>query len=186
MQDEENKQAEAGWSYTPSNQNTVTGSEQTGVMPMENAVMWSASEYITHPKNSGWYAMLAGVTVLVSIAVYLLTTDMFSTAIIVVLGVIVGVFAARQPSVLDYRLDSAGIHIGQRSYLYSAFKSFSLVSDGPFGHISLSPLRRFMPPLAIHYAPEDEDKIIDMLADYLPYEEPKRDIVEGISRRVRF
>ena len=184
MQDEDKKSGEAGWTYTPSGGSPHASPGST--TPVGDAVSWTASEYVAHPKNSGWYAGLIGFTLLVAVAVYLATSDIFSTIIIVVLGVIVGVFAARQPNVLEYKLDAAGIHIGQRSYAYSTFKSFSLVADGPFGHISLSPLRRFMPPLAIHYAPEDEDKIIDVLADYLPYEEPKRDIVEGISRRVRF
>jgi hypothetical protein len=121
-----------------------------------------------------------------AIIVFFITRDYVSTGVIAVFGVIIGVFAARQPHVLEYALDRTGIHMGPRFYSYNAFKSFSVVDEGAFSHISLLPLKRFMPNMVIHYSPADEEKITHTLADYLPYAEHKHDAIENFSRRVRF
>jgi hypothetical protein len=194
MQEEgkDKEQNQAGWVFKPggagasSSPASTDAPGQTTKRVAESVVSWSASEYIAHPKNTSWFAMLAAASVVLAVVVYLATKDYVSTAVIVVLGVIVGVFAARQPQVLTYSLDKTGIHIGERFYAYNAFKSFSVVEEGAFSHISLLPLKRFMPQMAVHYAPDDEEKIVQTLADYLPYEEHKRDLVESFSRRVRF
>ena len=133
-----------------------------------------------------WFAMFAAATVAVAVIVYFLTNDLISVFVIIILGIIIGVFAARQPQVLEYSLDRSGIHIGPRFFSYDSFKTFSVVEEGAFNHISLLPLKRFIPPIAIHYPPADEENITNTLADYLPYEEHKRDMIESFSRKVRF
>lgn len=189
MQEEDKNQPQAGWVFEPGGDagaSAQSASSPVSQVPNPTIVSWTASEYVANPKNTNWYAMLAASTVALAVIVYLITSDKVSTVVIVMLGIIVGVFAARQPNVLEYRLDTAGLQMGPRFYPYNGFKTFSVVEEGAFNHISLLPLKRFMPPLSIHYAPEDEEKIINTLADYLPYEAHKRDIVESISRRVRF
>jgi hypothetical protein len=152
----------------------------------DDEITWAASEYISNPKNSSWFTMLGLASVMLTVAVYFLTRDVISAVAIILLGIIVGVFAARQPRELTYALDVSGIHLGPKFYPYNSFKSFSVVPEGAFSHISLLPLKRFMPPIAIHFAPENEDKIITALGNYLPYEEHKPDIVESFSHRVKF
>ena len=189
--EEDKNEPEAGWVFKPGNGAPAANAGANDYEPKNRNVSstdvsWSASEYISHPKNMNWFAMLAAATVALAVIVYFITSDVLSAIIIVVLGIIVGVFAARQPRVLDYQLDNRGIHMGVRFYPYGTFKSFSVINDGAFSHISLLPLRRFMPPMAIHYSPEDEKKIMETLGDYLPYEKPSRDLIESFSRKVRF
>jgi hypothetical protein len=149
-------------------------------------VEWTASEYIANPKGFGWFALLAVGSVVLAIVVYLVSRDVIATAVIGVLGVIVAIFAARQPQVLSYKIDNTGLHIGQKFYPYAGFKAFSVANEHAIGFIQLLPLKRFMPPLVIHYAPEDEDRIAEVLAAYLPYEEHKVDRVDNLTRRLRF
>lgn len=149
-------------------------------------VEWTASEYLAHQKTAGWFGLLALGTVGLTAVVFLVTRDVVSTLVIPVLGIILGVFAAREPRVLPYAVDSSGIHVADKFYPYGGFKSFSLAADQAISYISLQPLKRFMPPLIIHYDPADEDKIMDTLAAYLPFEQHKRDVVDSISRRFRF
>ncbi len=190
MQDEKNNQAQAGWVYSPSNESSSAqpqaASSNTPPPASDSAVSWKASEYIAHPKNMNWFVMLGVASIALAVIIYFATSDVTSVVTIMVLAIIIGFFAARQPNALDYSLNGSGVQMGQRFMPYGSFKSFSVVDDGAFSHISLLPLKRFMPPIAIHYAPEDEDKIVNTLADYLPYEEPKRDVIDSISRKVRF
>ena len=102
------------------------------------------------------------------------------------MGAAFGAFAARKPQELKYRLDNSALHVGDRSYLYSQFKSFTVIEEGLIHSIMLMPLQRFMPPLSVYYAPEDEDKISEALSSYLPYEDRKQDFIDKLMRKVRF
>jgi len=151
-----------------------------------NGVSWTASEYMANPKNAGWFMALAVASVVLAVIVYIVTSDVVSTIVTAIVGLTVGIFAARQPRTLQYRIDSQGLHIGQKFYPYESFKSFSVASEHAMNYISLQPLKRFMPPLTVHYDPADENQITQTLADYLPFEDHKPDMVENISRRIRF
>lgn len=148
-------------------------------------VAWTASEYQDNPKSAGWFALLAIASILSAAVFYILTEDLIPTLVIAIVGIMVGVFAARKPRVLQYALDRSGVHIGEKLYAYETFKSFSVGTDQAMSYIQLMPLRRFMPPIIIHYDPADEDKIADTLSSYLPFEEHKRDMADRIARRIR-
>ena len=185
MQDEgkneQSKQQSAPWVFNSGANTTKPDTQSSG-----SFLTWSASEYIGNPKTSSWFLMLGAASIGTAVIVYLLTSDLVSVIVIMLLAVAVGIFAARQPQVLDYSLDKTGIQRGQRFFPYDSFKTFSVIQDGAFNHIYLLPLKRFSPPLEVHYSPEDEDKIINIFADYLPFEEQKRDIIENFSRRIKF
>ncbi len=205
-QNEQHTQPPAGWVFTPGAppqpaapqpvnqaeslvQDSYTADNTSAPLTNQSPdtiIAWTASEYVGNAKAMSWFAMLAAATVSVTVIVYLLTGDLISVIVIAILGIIIGVFAARQPQVLQYGLDRSGIHIGLRFFPYQSFKTFTVVHEGAFNHISLLPLKRFIPPIAIHYSPADEDKITNTLADYLPYEEHKRDMIESFSHKVRF
>jgi hypothetical protein len=196
MQDEGQQQPQEAWVYKPGataadpgvSVNTTYTPQQSGIAtsPDSSLIAWTASEYVANPKNGSWFALLAGASAAVAVIVYILTSDVISTVVVGILGILVGVFAARPPHVLEYSLDTKGIKMGSRFYPYHGFKSFSVVEDGALTHVSLLPLKRFMPPIPIHYPPDNEESIIHTLADYLPYEEHKRDMIENFSRRIRF
>lgn len=198
MQDDQNGENQgvpaAGWVFKPGQSQTdvVTApvssvqSTQANIDQDDSIASWSASEYVANPKNSGWFMMLGFGTALLAIVIYLLTHDIVSIVAIVLLGIIVGAFAMHQPSTLNYLLDTNGLMIGPKYYSFANFKSFTVINEGAFNHVSLLPLKRFMPPITVHYPPDQEQQIIEALADRLPYEEPKRDLIDSISRKVRF
>lgn len=163
-----------------------TGLEKPEQIQNPQEVTWTASEFIAHEKGSSWYMALAGGAVLIAAIVYLITKDFVSVAVVVVAGVLLGVYGARQPRQLDYRLDAHGISVGPKQYSYDDFRSFSVVPQGAFSSIDFMPLKRFAPALSIYYAPEDEEKIVTMLSNQLPMEQPRHDIVENLMRRIRF
>ncbi|MDQ3064764.1 MAG: hypothetical protein M3Q36_00645 [bacterium] len=166
---------------------TIDQPQADSQWPQDNMrAEWTASEFIASPKNSGWFGILAAASLGLTAIVFLVTRDLISTVVTPILGVLLGVFAARQPRTLQYRIDNHGIYAGERFYSYGSFKSFSIAHDQAMGYISLMPLKRFMPPLSIHYEPKDEDQIASALADYLPYEEHKTDLVDSLTRKFRF
>lgn len=152
----------------------------------DGAITWTASEFVAHEKSAGWYAALAGGTVVVAGLIYLLTKDIISTAVVVIGAVFLGIYAKRKPRQLQYRLDDSGISVGDKQYQYEEFRSFGVVPEGAFSSIVFLPLKRFAPTTSIYYAPEDEDDIVEVLSDRLPFQEYGHDVVDQFMRRIRF
>lgn len=152
----------------------------------DNSITWSASEFIAHNKGAGWFFGLGALIVLIAALVYVLTKSIFSSVMIVLIGIIFGVAARRQPKVVNYTLSSTGVGIGEKFFPYSEFKSFSVVEEGAFRFVSLISFKRFVPAIGIYYEPNDEEKILETISTYLPHEETSKDFVEHLMHRIKF
>ncbi len=152
----------------------------------DSTISWTASEYIDHSRGATWYLALTGGTIILSALVYLITKDYFATGVILMMGVIVGVFSRQKPKQMTYELSNSGLKAGGKTYPFSLFKSFALIREGALSSINLIPIKRFMPPLSIYFDPGDEQKIVSLLGSHLPLEEGGLDAIERLSRRLRF
>lgn len=179
MQEDDPEQEKPGWSYNSEAGDTAAPAETPGVS-------WTASEYIAHPHGPGWYMGLIAGTAILTAVLYFLSKSIFSAGVAPVLGVIVGIFASRPPRQVDYELDQKGIRIAGRLYPYSSFKSFSILDEGGIPSISLTPLKRFMPPISAYFEPEQAPNITAALGDHLPFEQRRPDYVERLTHRLRF
>jgi len=107
---------EGGWQYKPEGSAapvSVGATETTELRSHgsdENAIEWTASEFIAHQKDISWYIILAAGTVLISILVYLVTHDLINVLVLLLLGAMVGVTASRPPRIVSYRLDRGGFN----------------------------------------------------------------------------
>lgn len=149
-------------------------------------IKWTASEFIEHQKGFNWFLGLAGACVLLAVVVYLFTKDVFGPVIIGLLAIIFGVSAARKPKVLEYSLDGTGIMVGNHHSAYEEFRSFSLVNEGAIESVMLLPTKRWSPPLSVYFAPEDADKIVDMLSAFVPFENHEPGLVDRFLHRIHF
>lgn len=173
------------------NQNPGWYNENIDASPVQSEVndtpvSWTASEYISHQKNSSWYVMLGLGSVMAAVLVYLITRDRISSSMMVLVAILFGIFAARQPRVLNYQISSHGITIGDKFYSFNDFKSFTLFEEGRVSSISLMPMKRFMPSLSVYYPPEQEEQIVGLIANYLPHEDREPDALDKLMHRVRF
>jgi len=150
------------------------------------SVTWTASEFIAHDKSASWYLLLTGGTLLLAALVFLVTKDKVSVAVIIVAGLMLGIYASHKPRQLEYKLDQNGLSIGNKRHFFNEFRSFSVVPEGAFAGIIFMPLRRFAVPLTIYYAPDDEEKIMAIVSPHLPFEEHRADPIDSLMRRIRF
>ncbi len=186
MQDEQDAapqtpQPETPWQYDDQ-------PEASAQVPVQHrdAVHWTASEFVAHDKAFGWYLILAACTLVVAAIVYLAAQDVVAVVVIILAAIAFGIFAARKPRVLNYVIDDKGLHVEDKTYPYESFKSFSVIQDDAIHSVLLMPMKRFMPSLTIYYAPEDEPRIVDALADYLPFQPAENDFMDRLMRRIRF
>jgi hypothetical protein len=150
------------------------------------AFSWTSVEYIEHERGAGWYVLLLLVTAGIAAATYFISKDYFAVGVIVAAGIIVTVYAGRKPNQITYEITNKGLNIGQKTYPYSTFRSFSVFHEGQLSSVNFLPIKRLMPPIAAYFEPQNEQKIMNVIGDHLPYEEHTLDPIDRLTRRLRF
>lgn len=172
--------------HKPASQNSKPDTTPTGQKAGTGEVTWTASEYITHNKGVGWYALVILGAAAIAAMMHWLTRDVVSTVALVVIAGIFAVAAGLKPRVLTYRLDAAGLTIGKKFYDYGSFKSFAINQHGAIPSITFMPMQRFMPSISVYCAPDDQQKITDVLSKHLPLDPTRKEVVDSLMHRIRF
>ena len=151
----------------------------------EVAFTWQASEFVHNHKSAGWYVVLAlVVSALTGLAIMLHLW--LEIAVFLVMGVAVVVYARKPPRTLTYELSDEGVHIEGKILPYSGFRSFGVIPDESWHSIDLEPTKRFNPRTVLLFDSPDFEQIVGHLELHLPREDRELDIVERITRYVRF
>jgi hypothetical protein len=187
-----NQEENTPWQYKPDDSPDNVADEENAEAATAPApkttknISWEASEFIDHHQGSGWYALLALATIALGIIVFFMSShDIVATIIILVLGVVVGLFAGHKPAVAKYEITRDGLKVNNKVYKYGDYKSFAVIDEGQLSSVNLIPLKRFLPPVSAYFEDNDEKKITEALGNYLPYEPRKLDAIERLSRRLR-
>jgi hypothetical protein len=149
-------------------------------------ISWVGDEYLMHHKDHSWYLWLVVAFLGLSGFIYLITRDLLTVVMIVVVGFAIGVMAARQPRQLEFTLDKRFIEIDQKRYPYSAFKSFQVAEEHGVRYLEFVPIKRLMPPLSIYYPQDKEEEIAKLISAKLPYYEHDDDFIEALFKKIRF
>jgi hypothetical protein len=194
--DEQNQQeqpqvSQPQWQYQSGQLEQPTAPESAQASDVQKSddttlVRWTASEFVSHEKNGGWYILLSVIAVVIAGITFVITRELFSIIVVVVLAIAVAVFGALKPRTLDYAVAVDGISVGDKHFSFETFKSFAVIDDAPIPSIQLLPQKRFMVPITMYFDPSDGDSIIEALGQFLPFEHKERDMVDKISSRIRF
>lgn len=149
-------------------------------------ISWTASEFIAHSKGFSWYLLLAVIALVIAGGILLITGDKITSGMVVIVAILFGIMGARQPRELQYQVDENGVKVGEKFYDYDNFKSFSVIPEEGVETIWFMPMKRFMPGLTIYFAPEDADRIADVLSEFLPFENKTQDPIDRLMHRLRF
>ncbi len=159
--------------------------DSTAPKDSKQTVAWTASEFIEHQRGAGWYSLLFIITVVLAVGIYFLIHDYFAVGIIVVLGIITGIYAGHQPSQVGYEISSTGIKIGEKSYAYNTFKSFSVIHEGALISLNFYPLKRFSLTVSAFLDPKDQARVTEVVGEHLPLEQRSPDGFENLTRRLK-
>ena len=170
----------------PETPSPIVSSETQTAKRDDQTITWNASEFIGHEKTTGWYLALIVITVLFAAAMYFLTKDLVTVTVIIVGGILLGIFGTHRPNQLEYALTKQDIRIGAKRYPYDEFQFFIVTPASAYPEITLIPLKRFMPPLSLRYPSADESKVLDVLAQHLPSEERRPDLIDSLMRFIHF
>jgi hypothetical protein len=151
-----------------------------------SGLAWSAAEFVEHDRSAGWYSALFLLTAAVAGLVYLITKDYVAIGTIVILGMIVAIVAKRKPRQIECEVSAGGIRVDQRTYGFGQFKSFGIIRESLIPSLEFFPVKKFMPSVGMHFNPQDEQKIIQIIGSHLPYEERKMASIDKLSHSLRF
>jgi hypothetical protein len=176
--------------YTPE-QNTsaeVSSTEiKDGVQSEEiEKFSWVEDDTFSYSKKASWYLILFSITVVLAAILFLLTKDKVTAAVVIVSGLLIGVYGAKKPKQTNYEIDKYGFQIGSRYYPFDKFKSFSLLVQGENITAMILPLHRFLPYTYLNFKAEIQDNVLDNLFNTLPLETRRADIVDRTMRRIGF
>lgn len=183
---EQKAEPRADWQFSEEGQ--AAPANTPAAKPQTRAINWTASEFVLHDKSALWYMgiILSGIGI--SAITYFISArkDVLAPIIVLVATIIFAVYASRKPRELNYELDGGGLKIDQKLYPYAQFRSFSVIQEDGIESVWFLPLKRFNPGLTIYFAPEDRDKIVDVLSQYLPVEPRQPDPIDRLLHKIRF
>lgn len=150
------------------------------------SISWESSEFIHHEKTMMWYVSASLIIALLGGLIYVVIRDIISPVAVVVLGALLMLGGSKKPKTRTYHVDDHGIVVGDKSYLYDEFQSFSIQMEGAIESIMLLPQKRWAMPLTLYFEPKDGQKIFDVLSSYIPFEERDKDPIDKFLQKIRF
>lgn len=154
--------------------------------PELEAITWEASESIHHEKDTLWFVgVTAGALLLSIISIFFVRSWTF-TILIIVMAAAVIMLAKRPPRVLQYQMTEHGIDVNERHHSFQEFRAFGIVEDGPFYYVSLLPIKRFMPAMDVYFPEEYGEDIVDILGSQIPMQTIKPDMLDMVTKKLRF
>ncbi|MHB1864877.1 MAG: hypothetical protein ACYCPS_01770 [Candidatus Saccharimonadales bacterium] len=191
---EEHKDQQTGFQYNPHDgkdieQGPIGHKESEELTPSsddEPLFNWSSPDSFSARKDIVWYLVLILVTLIVAAGIYLITKDKITTSVIIVSGILVGIYASKKPRLVNYQVTKYGFTVNGRYHRFGEYRSFSIVHHGEGRSAILTPLKRFMPYMYIYFASDIEQKIESILTDVLPKETSRKDALDKIIRKIGY
>ena len=176
-----------GFSFNP-NEDTenAKNSVQSDGKNEEPLLKWSSPNGFFNSKNVIWYLGLIVITLVISALVYLFTKDKITTGVIIVSGILIGIYASKKPRLTDYQLTTHGFTINGRYYSFGSYRSFAVVHHGESSSLVLTPLKRFMPYMYIYFPGDMTEKIQTAFTSALPLETSRQDFIDNLLRKIGF
>ena len=159
---------------------------QAETVNSQKEVRWTASEFVSHEKNSSWYFILGIVTVVLCLVVFIFTHQYISVGVIVVMATAFGIYANIKPKTLEYLIDSSGVSVDNKHYNYENFKIVEIIEGGVVPSVNLVPVKRFSVPVTLYFSPQQEDLILEILGEFLPSEIKRLEAIDRVVARLRF
>jgi len=150
----------------------------------EDIITWEASDHIDYDNGTKWMILMIVGGLALAAVIFILVDLMSAIVVLLFLGGII-FYSKLKPQNVRYTVSSHGISVGGREYRYTDFRSFSFNTEDGITSIFLVPLQRFMVPITMYVAPDNQDKIASVLAQHLPNKQRKPDFMDRLTAKLR-
>lgn len=148
-------------------------------------INWQALEFQKHAKSASWFAAL-WIVVGALVVVAILTKSILMAILVILAGLVVSLFAAKEPREFKFSLDEKSLTIDDRKYPLEEFASFWIFEEQEHNVISLMPAKTFKTRLRIILPKEHTSNSRLFLRAVISEEEQEESLVEALADWLRF
>lgn len=162
-------------------------------LPQIEPVSWTASDSVAQQRSGKWYgittAVFVGILAIIIILFVFKILDLMaaiSSAALVVVMFIALMISTKSPShESSYVLSSEGIAINGHNHPFSEFRAFGVRQHGGLWQLVLIPVKRFGVEIVSYIDEQHGERIVDILASFLPMEEVPENGVDKLIERLK-
>lgn len=162
-------------------------------LPKTDVISWTSTETISQKRSGKWYAVVVGVFVaLLAVDALLFIFGIFDLmALICTAALLVAMFVSLMVSTKlptresSYVLSNDGLIINGQNHPLSEFRAFGVRQHGGLWQLVLIPVRRFGMEIVSYIDEQNGEKIVDILANFLPMEEVPENGVDRLIDRLK-
>lgn len=146
----------------------------------EPRITWQTEEYNHREKGPDWFWAL-GVIALAGAAIAVISHNVLFAIFIILAAVILGVYAARRPKIIEIVISDTGIKIRDYFYPYEKLKGFAVDEHDLGNHLIIESDRALTPVISI---PLPLTIDADALTALLKTRIPEKPLKEHMTHRV--
>jgi len=153
---------------------------------IEPRITWQTEEYPHREKGADWFWAL-GVVAIAGAALATVYHNILFAILIVLSAIILGVYAARKPDIIEIAISDEGIRVRTYLFPFSKLKSFGIEETG-LGNILIIESDRLVAPILSIPIPLalDTESLGALLRTKLPEKPHTEDISHKILDRLGF
>jgi hypothetical protein len=147
---------------------------------------WEEYEYEFSKKGPDWFWALGIISISIAVTAIILNNLLF--AILILVGSFtLGLYATREPDIVNYEANQRGIIIDDKLYPYNSLDSFWIEHDIEKPKLIVQSKKLLMPYIIIPIDPEvDTDDLRDYLLDHVDEEEKREPLSSRIMEYLGF
>lgn len=174
------------------NQAAVTD-QAAATLPQIEPVAWTASDTATEQRSGKWYGIVTAIFIGVLVIIVLLFVfkildlmAMISSTALIVAMFIALMISTRTPShESNYVLSGEGIAINGHNHPFNEFRAFGVRQHGGLWQLVLIPVKRFGVEVVSYIDEQHGERIVDILASFLPMEEVPENGIDKLIDRLK-
>ncbi|MFH0912289.1 MAG: hypothetical protein V1807_01375 [Patescibacteria group bacterium] len=146
-------------------------------------IVWQAEEFEVHRRDWRWYTILIAAFLVVGGYSWYARQWILLAMAVVVAGLLL-ISGRLKPRRMQYRLDSAGLHINERTLTFEQLKGFWFHNKSGKNYLNVISTFRLMPVITILINAQDLSSLRQALSQFVP--EVNRQDEDWIDRINRF
>ncbi len=186
-EDNNSQQKNATWAYNPEDKDVYARPAprlKNNISTVK--IEWNAVDAIFKDKTINWYLALFAITIGLSGLIILLTKDKMTAGVILVSGLLIGLYGSKKPRTIHYELTEKSIYIDGREHPLNSYKSFSILQAHESSTALLAPLKRLEPYTYVSFSPEIQNEAVEALSGIMPREMVKINAFDRLLRSIGF
>ena len=153
-------------------------------LPEAEPIRWQAPEYIQEPRSPWWYIVFWVITAVIMAIAALLVKSVTFAVLVPVMAVALTMYSHRPPRAVSYVLSAKGLFINDQLHPFGEFRSFGVLQIDALPQLSLIPVRRFRPGVAVYFPAEMGEDIVDFMGARIPMQDVRLDTIDKLVRKL--